>query len=98
MGWVDLACARRIDKLSGVATMTIKFTEAKARSLTARMNAEAAKGEKSRLLDIVLPNGKMLRDCTGEEIAEIAEALERVAHTSSNRAKMLRFVEGGRHG
>jgi hypothetical protein len=40
---------------------------------------------KSRLLDIVLPNGKKLRDCTGTEVAEIAEALEEIGrrHMSS---------------
>ncbi|WP_156437913.1 hypothetical protein [Bradyrhizobium valentinum] len=66
-------------------TGKLRITEFDAILLTARMNAEAAKGKKSRLLDIVLPNGKKLRDCTGAEVAEIAEALELIGrrHMSS---------------
>jgi hypothetical protein len=39
----------------------------------------AAREGKMQWLDIVMPNGKKMRDCTGDEIEEVGKAFTRIA-------------------
>jgi hypothetical protein len=68
----------------------LKITEFDAVHLTRLTDSEAAKGKNSRLLDVVMPNGKKLRDCTGAELAQIAEALTEIGRRNEQRAIWLR--------
>jgi hypothetical protein len=40
---------------------------------------ERAMAAGASLLDIVAPNGKRIADCTGDEVKQIAERLERIS-------------------
>ena len=51
----------------------MKITRSEASELIARLNAAAEEG---RLLDVVMPNGKPLGECTGEEISQFARAMD----------------------
>jgi hypothetical protein len=53
--------------------MAMKITRSEASELIARLNAAAEEG---RLLDVVMPNGKPLGECTGEEISQFARAMD----------------------
>jgi hypothetical protein len=55
----------------------LQITELEATQLIARI--KAAK-EQRRLLDVVMPNGKPLGDCTREEVQQIGEAMTELGH------------------
>ena len=51
----------------------VTITESEARALIARTEA-AAKQE--NLLGVIMPNGKPLKDCTGEYLGQIGQAMQ----------------------
>lgn len=51
----------------------MRITRSEASELIARLDAAAEEG---RMLDVVMPNGKPLGECTGEEISEFARAVD----------------------
>jgi hypothetical protein len=53
--------------------MAMKITRSEASELIARLNAAADEG---RMLDVMMPNGKPLGECTGEEISQFARAMD----------------------
>jgi hypothetical protein len=50
----------------------LQITELEAKLLIARTKAAEKEG---RLLDVIMPNGKPMKDCTGAYIAQLAEAM-----------------------
>jgi hypothetical protein len=55
----------------------LQITKQEAVLLIARKKAALAEG---RLLDIIMPNGKRLRDCTGAYIEQIAQAMNELGY------------------
>jgi hypothetical protein len=46
---------------------------------------QAAKDGKRRFLDVVMPNGKPLAECTGDDVDEMCEALEKMGQRLISR-------------
>jgi hypothetical protein len=44
--------------------------------------------EDINLLDLVMPNGKKLRDCTGEEVAELGAFFNKLGHAVGDENKV----------
>jgi hypothetical protein len=55
----------------------LQITELEATQLIARIKAAKEKG---RFLDIIMPNGKPLRDCTKEYVGQIGKAMTELGH------------------
>jgi len=48
-------------------------------------------------MDVIMPNGKMLRDCTGEYVSQIAAAMKDVGATLVGAQATLREAGGRKH-
>jgi len=53
--------------------MTLTITLSEARELVARTKAEA---KRANLLGVIMPNGKPLKDCTGEYLGQLGQAMQ----------------------
>jgi hypothetical protein len=54
-------------------TMALTITLSEAKELIARTEAEA---RRANLLGVIMPNGKPLKDCTGEYLGELGAAMQ----------------------
>jgi hypothetical protein len=52
--------------------MTLTITLSEAKELIARTEAEA---KRANLLGVIMPNGKPLKDCTGEYLGQLGKAM-----------------------
>jgi hypothetical protein len=55
--------------------LTVTLSEAKA--LIARTEAEA---KQENLLGVIMPNGKRLKDCTGEYLGQLGQAMQELGY------------------
>jgi hypothetical protein len=53
--------------------MTLTLTLSEAKELIARTEAEA---KRANLLGVIMPNGKPLKDCTGEYLGQLGQAMQ----------------------
>jgi hypothetical protein len=53
--------------------MTLTITLSDAKELIARTEAEA---KRANLLGVIMPNGKPLKDCTGEYLGQLGQAMK----------------------
>jgi hypothetical protein len=53
--------------------MTLTLTLSEAKELIARTEAEA---KRANLLGVIMPNGKLLKDCTGEYLGQLGQAMQ----------------------
>jgi hypothetical protein len=61
-------------------TTILTITLSEATNLLARTKAEAENG---KLLGVIMPNGKRLRDCTGEYLTQLGRAMQELGYRLS---------------
>jgi hypothetical protein len=60
--------------------MKLTITLSEAKELIARTEAEA---KRANLLGVIMPNGKPLKDCTGEYLAQLGRAMQELGYRLS---------------